>query len=82
MKRIPVTSSNIMSVGYDPATRTLEVAYSTGVYQYAEVPPEVHLGLMGAGSKGRYLHTQVKPRYGATKVPDTETAAPRGEQGG
>jgi hypothetical protein len=73
VKRTPVTSSNIMSVGYDPATRTLEVAYATGVYQYAEVPPEVHLNLMAAGSKGRYLAAQVKPQYAATKVPDTET---------
>jgi hypothetical protein len=72
VKRIPVTSSNIMSVGYDPASQTLEVAFSTGVYRYAEVPPEVHLGLMGAESKGRYLHAQVKPRYAATKVPETE----------
>jgi hypothetical protein len=75
VKRTLVTSSNIMSVGYDPATRMLEVAYATGVYQYAEVPPAVHLGLMAAGSKGRYLHTQVKPHYGATKVPDTEQSA-------
>jgi hypothetical protein len=75
MKRIPVTSSNIMSVGYDPATRMLEVAYSTGIYQYAGVPPEVHLNMMAAESKGRYLHTQVKPYYGATKVPDTEQSA-------
>jgi hypothetical protein len=77
VKRTPVTSSNIMSVGYDPATGTLEVAYATGVYQYADVPPEVHLNLMGAGSKGSYLNAQVKPQYAATKVPDTET-----EQGG
>jgi hypothetical protein len=77
VKRIPVTSSNVISIGYDPASQTLEVAYATGVYQYAEVPPEVHLGLMGAGSKGRYLAAQVKPQYAATKVPDTDT-----EQGG
>jgi predicted DNA-binding protein with PD1-like motif len=73
VKRTPVTSSNIMSVGYDPASQTLEVAYATGIYQYAEVPPEVHLNLMTAGSKGRYLAAHVKPHYAATKVPDTET---------
>jgi hypothetical protein len=51
VKRIPVQSSNVISIGYDPNTQTLEVAFSTGVYQYAEVPPEVHLGLMGGESK-------------------------------
>jgi predicted DNA-binding protein with PD1-like motif len=77
VKRTPVTSSNVISIGYDPATGTLEVAYATGVYQYAEVPPEVHLNLMAAGSKGRYLAAHVKPQYAAMKVPDTDT-----EQGG
>ena len=39
MDRTPVQSSNIRSVGYDPASRTLEVEFhSSGLYQYSSVP--------------------------------------------
>ena len=39
MEREPVVSSNLVSVGYDPASETLEVEFiKTGVYQYLNVP--------------------------------------------
>jgi hypothetical protein len=51
-------------VGYDPATRTLEVEFhSGGVYQYAGVPVRVYQGLIHAASKGRYFHDHIKGRY-------------------
>ena len=69
MRRTPVSSSNIASVGYDAASSTLEVGFRNGgVYQYHGVPPSVHQGLMGAGSKGTYLADQVKDRYPYTRV--------------
>jgi len=61
MKRATVQSSNITSVGYDPAASTLEIEFhSGGVYQYFEVPREVHDGLMKAASKGSYFHRHIK----------------------
>ncbi|RZK30825.1 MAG: KTSC domain-containing protein, partial [Hymenobacter sp.] len=49
MNRVPVDSSNLSSVGYDAATKTLEIAFrSGGVYQYSYVPPNIHNELMSA----------------------------------
>lgn len=64
MHRAPVMSSNVKDVGYDVASRTLEVGFLNGrVYQYAGVPAHVARELVEAGSVGRYLATQVKGRY-------------------
>lgn len=56
-----MSSSNIASVGYDPASNTLEVEFHSGsVYQYFRVPSSVHDGLMSAPSKGGYFDAYVK----------------------
>jgi KTSC domain len=61
MQRTPVTSSTISSVGYDPGSRTLEVAFHSGaVYQYSGVPASVYQGLMTAASHGQYMDAHVK----------------------
>ena len=70
MDRIPVQSSHLASVGYDPATSTLEIEFHGGsVYQYFGVPQEVYEGLLNAGSKGSYFHQNIKEAgYPYTKV--------------
>lgn len=61
MKRVSVQSSNISSVGYDPATSALEIEFHHGgVYQYYGVPRQVYEGLMAAESKGSYFHHYIK----------------------
>ena len=51
----------LASVGYDKATATLEVAFlGGGIYQYFEVPIDVHAGLMSASSHGTYFDVHVK----------------------
>lgn len=69
MDRTAVTSSNIRSIGYDPASSTLEVEFNNGaVYQYAGVPQAEYDGLMRASSHGTYLNANIKPRYSYTKL--------------
>lgn len=69
MLRVPVVSSNLRSVGYDPATRVLEVEFhGGGIYQYFGVPEHVYRGLTSAGSKGGYLADHVKGVYGYRRV--------------
>jgi len=69
MDRIPVASSNISSVGYDPTSSILEVEFNSGsIYQYLNVPQTEYEGLMNAGSKGRYLNRNIKGRYEDIKV--------------
>ena len=61
MERTRVSSSNLESVGYDPETSVLEVAFlNGGVYQYSGVPAPVYSGLMSASSHGSYFDAHVK----------------------
>lgn len=56
-----VTSSNILSIGYDPDNMILEVEFTTGaVYQYYDVPQSIYDGLMAADSHGTFLSAYVK----------------------
>jgi hypothetical protein len=69
MFRVAVVSSNLRSVGYDPATVVLEVEFrSDGIYQYFGVPAGVYGGLMQAGSKGRYFHAFIRDAYAYQKM--------------
>jgi hypothetical protein len=69
MERTPVRSSNIRSVGYDLASRMLEVEFhSGGLYDYSGVPETIYQGLMRAASKGSYFQDHIKGRYPDRKV--------------
>ena len=61
MNLVPVSSSNLRAVGYDPTTQTLQVAFLNGrLYEYSGVPASVHAGLMAASSHGSYFDSHVK----------------------
>jgi hypothetical protein len=64
MRRIPVRSTSIASIGYLPASRELEVEFreSGDVYRYFNVPGEEYEAFMAAESKGTYLNQVFKPR--------------------
>ena len=69
MKRQSVTSSNIASIGYDEASKTLEIEFlNGGVYQYFDVPMRVYEDIMSAGSHGVYLAQNIKGAYRYSKV--------------
>ena len=69
VNRVPVSSSNLASVGYDAASRTLEVEFLHGaVYQYFNVPAYEHEGLMRAPSHGKYFHAHIRGVYRYTKL--------------
>jgi hypothetical protein len=68
MERMPVSSSNLISVGYEPETQTLEIEFKSGaVYQYSGVPPEEFASFMNADSKGSYFHARIK-QYPSIKL--------------
>lgn len=69
MNRTPVTSSNVVSVGYDPSTMTLEIEFKgESVYQYFDVPESVYLELMRASSIGQFMHANIKDNYRFVRV--------------
>ena len=72
MKRIPVESSNIQAIGYDPVTGVMEVEFGRDVYpgytfnrvyHYFGVTSEVHQALMDAPSHGEYLYKNVAREF-------------------
>jgi hypothetical protein len=69
MEHTRVSSSNLVSVGYEPSSQTLEVALRDGsVYQYYGVPSTVYMQLMNASSHGSYFSQHIRERYRYRKV--------------
>ncbi|MDC4249603.1 KTSC domain-containing protein [Clostridium perfringens] len=68
MNMIPVSSSNLVAVGYDSSTTTLRIAFHSGVYDYYNVPQNIFEGLLNASSKGKYHHAFIKNSYRYSKV--------------
>lgn len=60
IKRIPIASSNIASVGYDKKARILEIEFHHGaIYQYVNVPEKVYEELMNSPSQGAYFMNEL-----------------------
>ncbi|HEX8762555.1 MAG TPA: non-canonical purine NTP pyrophosphatase [Candidatus Saccharimonadales bacterium] len=69
MLRIPVDSSDVISIGYDTADRLLEVEFHGGrVYRYRNVEPEIHAQFMKADSHGQFLFSYINGHYRYEKV--------------
>lgn len=70
MKRTPVKSSMIASVGYDRQEKTLEVEFvNTGhVYEYYDVPYSEYQNLLKSASKGSYMRDCIIDCYGYSRV--------------
>jgi len=69
MQRIPVKSSNLHSIGYDEGSQILEIEFLNGsVYEYSEIPKELHEGLMAAPSHGKYYNQHIKGEFPSKKL--------------
>ncbi|UII22193.1 KTSC domain-containing protein [Fulvivirga ligni] len=70
MHRKYVKSSVIESIGYRQVSETLEIKFldSGDIYQYFDVPNQVHFDLMHSISKGQYYNEYIKNYYEESKV--------------
>lgn len=69
MKRIAVSSSELLSVGYDPDLCVLEVEFRNGgMYRYFDVPAQEHDNLLTAESLGRYFNAHIRLNYRYSRV--------------
>lgn len=66
MTRTPVQSSQIASIGHDPEKQILHVEFCPRkgetqgqVYEYQNVPSNLHAELMKAESKGVFLNKRI-----------------------
>ena len=62
---VPFTSTtgNVVSVKYDPVSRSLFIGFHNGTYVYRDVDAMVVAGISGASSVTRYLNENVKGIY-------------------
>ncbi|MFC3549586.1 KTSC domain-containing protein [Lysobacter cavernae] len=61
MKREPVDSEVLRSIGYDPDTGVLELEFDGGtVYRYFDVPARLYAGLMTARSHGEFFSDYIR----------------------
>ncbi len=69
MDRVPVSSSNLLSVGYDPSAETLEVEFKNQtIYQYYNVPLVMYEQLMQAPSIGAFFNANIRNAYASSRV--------------
>jgi len=69
MKRTPVVSSQIASIGYDKMERILEVEFTSGaVYQYEAVSPQIAEDLIAAESVGKFFNKYIRGTFNYTKI--------------
>lgn len=68
IKRIPVVSSNIASVGYNKEEHILEIEFHHGaIHQYVGVPEKVYEELMSSPSQGAYFMNEIKSKFNYQK---------------
>ncbi|QUM75525.1 KTSC domain-containing protein [Moritella sp. 24] len=68
MERQLVESSNLVSVGYDHDSSTLEIEFRRSTYQYFDVPHYIYEELMNSGSKGAFHHQNIKTAYSFAQI--------------
>jgi hypothetical protein len=69
MELTPVESGNLEAVGYDPATRELQVQFLSGsLYSYAGVPQDLYDRILNSDSPGGVFAREVKNIYAYTRL--------------
>ena len=69
IKRLPVESSAVATVGYSKKLRALEIEFRNGaIYRYLDVAPEVYEALLKAGSKARFYDANIRRKYRSLHV--------------
>jgi hypothetical protein len=69
MRRKPVSSSMIASVGYAVRTRTLEIEFLSGrIYQYFAIDRDTYDALLRAPSLGTYFNEYIKDDYSYVRL--------------
>lgn len=69
IKRAPVVSSNVASIGYSRHLHALEIEFVRGaVYRFLDVQPRLYRQLLAADSKGRFIAENLRGKYRFVRV--------------
>jgi len=81
MRRSNVTSNAFRTVGYDPATRTLEIEFHNGRrYAYAGVSTHTHMRMVNADSVGDFFHKTIKNKFKYQELPPLKDTQAKDEE--
>ena len=69
IKREPVQSTALASVGYSRRLHALEIEFRNGaIYRYLDVAPSLYRAFMNAPSKTRFYHKSIRSKYRSLHV--------------
>jgi hypothetical protein len=69
IKRVPVESTALATVGYSKRLRALEIEFRNGaIYRYLEVTPDVYDALLHARSKAQFYDQNIRRKYHSLHV--------------
>lgn len=68
MEMKKVNAGNLRAIGYDAATRTLQVETTAGTYQYASVPADVFRRLATSASMWSYYRDNIEDEFAAKRI--------------
>ena len=67
MQRIPVQSSTLQSIGFENGVLEIQF-HNGGLYQYFDVPAQIHQALISAPSKGKFFAQNIRGVYRYARV--------------
>ena len=77
MERTPVEDKVLVSIGYDADGRVLEIEFPKGkVYQYLDVPPELHAWLVRSHDKLSLFRNKIDGPFEFRRVDHLDPNAP------
>jgi hypothetical protein len=69
IKRVPVESTALATVGYSKRIRALEIEFRNGaIYRYLDVAPDIYDALLQAHSKARFYDDNIRRKYRSLHV--------------
>ena len=69
MKRIPIQSGELISIGYDAELQILEIEFSDhDVYQFVEVSAEIYSAFMNASDLYQYFKAHIDAKFLCRKL--------------
>jgi|GEM_PF-278155 len=78
IKREPVVSTNVASIGYSRQLHALEIEFVRGaIYRFLDVPPNLYRQLLASDSKGHFIAKNLCGEYDFVRVRPRQMQASR-----
>ena len=69
IKREPVLSSNVASIGYSRHLHALEIEFTRGaIYRFLDVPHTIYRELVAADSKGHFIAEHIRGHFRFVRI--------------